>query len=86
MSIDNPLLVSLMQQLAEWHQSRVNNCNVIIENTTADLSFPQLECSIPADSIEAKFFRLGVSVALQQFEPFPVVFNECDDDEDFDDE
>lgn len=83
---DNPELILILQQIIEWHQSRVTNCTTIIENEDADLSFPQCEASLAANSLEAKWFRLGVSVALEQFQPCPIVLSQPDEGDDYDNE
>lgn len=83
---DNQEVALISQLIIEWHRSRVEYCTTILEHEDADLSFPQCEASLAANSLEAKWFRLGISVALEQFQPCPIVLSQSDEGDDYDDE
>ncbi|EGG6362801.1 hypothetical protein HI999_000769 [Salmonella enterica] len=84
--MENQELIQIIQQLAGWHKSKVDAIRMIIETTDADISLPQLNLVIAADSDKAKWLRIGAHLALIQFERFPVSVTPASDDEDCDDE
>ena len=67
-------LVKIIQQCAEWHKNRVEAVRLITESKAKTIEIPQINLSIAADSVEAKFLRVGAILALNQFEKFPVSF------------
>ncbi|HCM2492357.1 TPA: hypothetical protein N3D36_004863 [Salmonella enterica subsp. enterica serovar Lehrte] len=79
-------LMSIIQQLAEWHKNRVEMVRLITQKKDADIEIPELNITLAADSREANWLRVGAIMALSQFEKFPVSFGEdqaadgeCDD-------
>lgn len=80
----------VMEGLVQWHQNRVANCRLVIDNTNADLCMKTedgQEFIIKADSRDARLVRLGWMLALEQFTPFPLSINhQSDDEEGCDDE
>jgi len=94
MNNDNQAVLALAESFIQWHESRVKNCNTVINNADADICLPLgddgQECVIKAGSEQAKWLRIGVSLALFQFTPCPATLNrpaEMDDsEEDYDDE
>jgi hypothetical protein len=89
--MNNQEINEMMTQLVEWHQKRVQNCQLVIDNTEADISLAVADgeqLTFAADSKEARGIRIGFTLALQQFTPFPITIKSRDDenDEDFDDE
>ncbi|NGF03491.1 hypothetical protein G5642_15200 [Citrobacter freundii] len=83
-------LISMIIDLKSWHQNRVDKCQMIIENKDADICLQMGENEVlefGADTKEARFIRIGVQLALLQFQPFPVTMKQADDNmEDEDDE
>lgn len=82
--------ISMLIDLKSWHQNRVDKCQMIIENKDADIRLQMGENEVlefGADTKEARFIRIGVQLALLQFQPFPVTMKQADDNmEDEDDE
>lgn len=86
-------IISLAMDIIEWHKKRVSNCNLVIDNEDADISLRlgegRPDYVIDADSEKARWIRVGMSLALEQFQPCPVTLNTSDvngDEEDCDDE
>lgn len=67
-------LMTILQQCAEWHKNRVAAVRLITESQAKTIEIPQINLNIAADSVEAKFLRIGAMLALNQFEKFPVSF------------
>ncbi|HGA5438215.1 TPA: hypothetical protein ACISY6_002226 [Salmonella enterica subsp. enterica serovar Eastbourne] len=79
-------LISMIIDLKHWHENRVKRCQMIIDEKDADI------CLQPSDSDdnqtmefgahtkEARFIRIGVQLALLQFQPFPITMKQADDD------
>lgn len=82
--------ISLLRSLESWHQNRVDKCQMIIDNKDADIRLEMGESEVlefGADTKEARFIRIGVQLALLQFQPFPSTMKPADDNmEDEDDE
>ncbi len=85
MKTQDAQLVEMLNGVIEWHQNRVDNCQTIISNTNADIVLDGMDRVLAADSVEAKWLRAGVYLALQQFEKFPLSIRTTNED-DFDDE
>jgi|GEM_PF-3521370 hypothetical protein len=83
-------LVSMIIDLKSWHEKRVENCQMIINQKDADIRLAMEEDEVlefEADTKEARFIRIGVQLALLQFQPFPITIKQADEDmEDEDDE
>lgn len=86
-------LISMIIDLKSWHQNRVDKCQMIIDNRDADICLQMGELGdsevieFGADTKEAHFIRIGVQLALLQFQPFPIAMKPADDNmEDEDDE
>lgn len=83
-------LISMIIDLKSWHQNRVDKCQMIIDNKDADIRLEMGESEVlefGADTKEARFIRIGVQLALLQFQPFPITMKPADDNmEDDDDE
>ncbi|MCX9039380.1 hypothetical protein NLN82_25570 [Citrobacter portucalensis] len=83
-------LISMIIDLKSWHQNRVEKCQMIIDNKNADICLQMGENEVlefGADTKEARFIRIGVQLALLQFQTFPVTMKQADDNmEDEDDE
>lgn len=76
-------LISMIIELKSWHQNRVENCQMIIDNKDADIRLEMGESEaleFSADTKEARFIRIGVQLALLQFQPFPITMQPADDD------
>jgi len=94
MSNENQTVHAFAEAIVEWHRTRVNNCNTVIDNADADIKLVTgddgQERVIEAGSKAAKWLRIGMSLALLQFTPCPVTINvptDADDsEEDCDDE
>ncbi|ASG63806.1 hypothetical protein CEW81_16985 [Kluyvera genomosp. 3] len=82
--------ISMLIDLKSWHQNRVDKCQLIIDTKDADICIDMGEDGervFPAYSVQAAFIRIGVQLALLQFQPFPITMKQADDDmEDEDDE
>lgn len=85
MNTQDAQLVELVRDLIEWHKVRVEGCQLIIDKTDADIVLDGMDRVLAADSVEAKWLRAGVYLALQQFEKFPLSIRTTNED-DFDDE
>ncbi len=79
-------LENIIVQLVKWHKSRVKNCQLILNNEEADINFNGSDKTLPSNSVEAKWLRIGVGIALEQFINFPAKISQCDDTEEDDDE
>lgn len=83
-------LISMIIDLKSWHQNRVDKCQMVIDNKDADICLEMGESEVlefGADTKEARFIRIGVQLALLQFQPFPITMKPADDNmEDDDDE
>ncbi|MFV0263472.1 MAG: hypothetical protein ACK5JN_13720 [Kluyvera sp.] len=86
-------LISMIIDLKSWHQNRVDKCQMIIDNRDADICLQMGELGdnevieFGADTKEARFIRIGVQLALLQFQSFPITMKPADDNmEDEDDE
>jgi hypothetical protein len=85
-------LISMIIDLKSWHQNRVDKCQMIIDKKDAgiclqlgDLGDNQV-LEFGAHTKEARFIRIGVQLALLQFQPFPITMKQADDAEDDSDE
>ena len=83
-------LISMIIDLKSWHQNRVDKCQMVIDNKDADICLEMGESEVlefGADTKEARYIRIGVQLALLQFQPFPITMKPADDNmEDEDDE
>lgn len=83
-------LLSMIIDLQSWHQNRVDKCRMIIAEKDADIRLDMGESGVMefgADTKEARFIRIGVQLALLQFQSFPITMKQAGDDmEDEDDE
>ncbi|EAO8868257.1 hypothetical protein C5D22_13165 [Salmonella enterica subsp. enterica serovar Newport] len=78
-------LISMIIELKSWHQNRVEKCQMIIDEKDADIRLDMGESGsmeFGADTREARFIRIGVQLALLQFQPFPITMKQADDVED----
>ncbi|ASG15949.1 TPA: hypothetical protein MOX26_003539 [Salmonella enterica subsp. enterica serovar Ball] len=78
-------LISMIIELKSWHQNRVEKCQMIIDEKDADIRLDMGESGsmeFGADTREARFIRIGVQLALLQFQPFPITMKQADDAED----
>ncbi|MFB9085319.1 hypothetical protein ACFFW8_05460 [Erwinia tracheiphila] len=76
-------LISMLIDLKSWHQNRVDKCQMIIDEKDADIRLDMGESGVmefEADTKEARFIRIGVQLALIQFQPFPITMKPADDD------
>lgn len=82
--------ISMLIDLKAWHQNRVDKCQMIIDNNDADICMDMGNGEFrefPAHSVQACFIRIGVQLALLQFQQLPITMKPADDDmEDEDDE
>jgi len=81
--------ISMLIDLKSWHQKRVDNCQMIIDNKDADICMDMGNgefTKFPAHSVQACFIRIGVQLALLQFQPFPITMKQADEDMDEGDE
>lgn len=82
--------ISMIIDLKSWHQNRVDKCQMIIEQKDADIRLEIGEgeaLEFGANTKEARFIRIGVQLALLQFQPFPITMKQADEDtEEKDDE
>lgn len=81
--------ISMIIDLKAWHQNRVEKCQMIIDNKDAGIRIEMGESEVlefGADTKEARFIRIGVQLALLQFQSFPITMKPADDMEDEDDE
>lgn len=85
MKTQDAQLVEILNGVIEWHQNRVESCMTIINNTDAEIHLEGVDTVLAADSSEAQWLRIGVSLALQQFKKFPLSIRTTNED-DFDDE
>ncbi|WP_410736667.1 hypothetical protein [Citrobacter koseri] len=87
-------LKDTLLELIQWHQKRVENCRLVIDNTDARICLEAndgQEFVIEAGTQKARLVRLGMMLALEQFTPFPVLavpvsVTLSDDEEDAEDE
>ncbi|WP_329600859.1 hypothetical protein [Citrobacter koseri] len=87
-------LKDTLLELIQWHQKRVENCRLVIDNTDVRICLKtndDQEFVIEADTQKARLVRLGMMLALEQFTPFPVSavpvsVTLSDDEEDAEDE
>ncbi|MBX9498207.1 MULTISPECIES: hypothetical protein [Yersinia] len=86
MEVNNPELKDILVHIVEWHKNRVSNCQTILDHNDADLRFDGFEKVLPADSIEAKWLRIGVGIALDQFKTCPIVLSHHNETEEENDE
>ncbi|MBJ8744057.1 hypothetical protein I5403_06010 [Citrobacter farmeri] len=76
-------LISMIIDLKSWHQNRVDKCQMIIDEKDADIRLDMGESGVmefEAGTKEARFIRIGVQLALLQFQPFPITMKQADDD------
>lgn len=76
-------LISMIIDLKSWHQNRVDKCQMSIDEKDADIHLDLGESGVmefEADTKEARFIRIGVQLALLQFQPFPITMKQADDD------
>ncbi len=85
MKTQDAQLAEMLRGVIEWHQNRVESCMTIINNTDAEIHLEGVDTVLAADSSEAQWLRIGVSLALQQFKKFPLSIRTTNED-DFDDE
>ncbi|MCP1290713.1 hypothetical protein NK214_10985 [Chromobacterium sp. S0633] len=71
----DPDVIEFTNQLRDWHESRVQNLQLIVENPTADLMLGTSE--IKADSDLAKGIRIGIQLALAQLGKLPFSVTPC---------
>ena len=65
----NADMIEFVEAVQEWHENRVNQLKLIIDNTDADIRFANQE--IEADSDLARGIRTGVKIALSQLGKLP---------------
>lgn len=88
MKTQDAQLVEMLNGVIEWHQNRVENCQTILDSTV-DINLKAEDGRdkiIAADSSEAQWLKVGVSIALSQFKAFPLSLRATDDEDDYDDE
>ncbi|HII0620548.1 TPA: hypothetical protein ACYYHY_004299 [Salmonella enterica subsp. diarizonae serovar 50:r:z] len=76
-------LISMIIDLKSWHQNRVDKCQMIIDEKDADIRLDMGKSGVmefEAGTKEARFIRIGVQLALLQFQPFPITMKQADDD------
>ncbi len=87
MKTQDAQLVEMLNGVIEWHQKGVDECQTIIDSTV-DIELDTVTghyVVIAANSIEAKWLKTGVVVALARFKKFPLSIRTTNEDN-FDDE
>lgn len=77
-------LIEIILDLKKWYENRVANCQLIIDNDDADICLDMGDSEkleFGAKTKEARFIRIGIMLALQQFRPFPISITQPEDAE-----
>ncbi len=75
----DPEVIEFTAQLQRWHESRVANLKLLLDNPTAELKIGSV--TIESDSDLAKGLRIGVSLALDQLGKLPFSVTPCMNEE-----
>lgn len=75
MKTSNPEFIEFTNQLSNWHESRVQNLQLILDKPDANLKLGTT--LIKAESDLAKGVRIGIRLALEQLGRLPFSVTHC---------